>query len=107
MCFKRTQSVLDLDRSIATMQADDACNRFVQHCWNPSEHNAYTRLAETTRSGRAVLPADQLLPHDTILLDGELLIVADVRVTERMVILAFEDLDWGRSVSRLRLVRLA
>jgi hypothetical protein len=106
MCSKRTQSVLDLDRSIATLQADDA-NRFVCRTWQPSEHNAYTELAHTTRAGRAVLPADQLLPCDCILLDGELLVIADVRVTELMVILAFENLDWGRSVHRRRMVRLA
>jgi hypothetical protein len=97
---RRTMSVLNLDAEIATMQADDA------HC-RPSRPDRYAELAHTTRAGRAVLPADQLLPCDSILLDGELLVIADLRITELMVILEFENLDWGCSISRRRLVRLA
>jgi hypothetical protein len=86
MCCKRTQSVLDLDHHIAHLQADDAL---------------------TSRPARPVLAADQLQPGDHVVLDGEHLAISHVRMTDLMVILSFQDLDWTRSVSRRRLVRLA
>jgi hypothetical protein len=110
MCSKRTQSVLDLDRSIATMQADDA-SRFVQRCWDPREQRSpvdhYTALAHAASASRAELPADMLLPGDAIELDGYVLTVEHVTVTSHLAIIAVAGFDWSRSLNRDRLVRLA
>lgn len=129
MCSQPSRStgcvaaVVQLDRSIAIEQTHDRQHRrltivdppadepnpFVCRTWDArQEHNPYTALAYEARAARVVqmLPAEFLLPFDTIEYDGERLTVSDVRLTASVAVLSFDGCVYDLTISRSRLVRL-
>jgi hypothetical protein len=94
-CIRTTRLhlVADLDRDIAAAQVDDRiANSWQRVVWMPS------------RSGRRQLPAEDLLPGDTVLIDGYVLTLTDLHFSDTLAILSFRDFNFNRSVPRRRLI---
>lgn len=96
-------------RHLTIVDPPAAPNPFVCRTWDArQEHNPYTALAYEARAARVVqmLPAEFLLPFDTIEYDGDRLTVSDVRLAASVAVLSFDGCVYDLTISRSRLVRL-